>query len=334
MEKPMNRNYRAFIAKQSGDDVICEVVQRTLEDLPADDVTILVSWSSINYKDGLASLAKGGVVRDYPRVLGIDLAGIVVNSTDPRYAEGDEVLITGFNAGVGHDGGYATYARVPGDWIVKCPEALSLREAMIFGTAGFTAALAIRRLEHLGLTSTTGPVLVTGATGGVGSMAVSMLNNLGYEVHASTGKKNEHDYLKAIGANIVLDRNDVNSKGRPLDKELWAGAIDQVGGTTLSWIMSTLMYRGAVACTGLTGGFTYSATVLPLLLRGASVLGVDSVMCPANERPALWERMSGELKPNRLDDLITTEIDLDGVADALTKILAGKNRGRTIVKIG
>ena len=329
----MNSDYRAFVARKSGDDIICEVATKAPEDLPDGDVTILVAWSSVNYKDGLASIAKGGVVRNYPRVLGIDLSGTVVASTDSRYAEGDNVLVTGFDTGVGHDGGYATYARVPGDWIVKCPPTLSLRESMVFGTAGFTAALAIRQLEHVGLAPSSGPVLVTGATGGVGSMAVSMLSNLGYEVHASTGKKNEHDYLKTIGAAEIHDRIDLSTKGRPLDKEIWAGAIDQVGGEGLARIMSNLMYRGAVACTGLTGGVTYSTTVLPFLLRGVSVLGIDSVMCPSDERPTIWQRMADELKPTRLEDLIAAETDLDGVARVFTNILAGNVRGRTVVKI-
>lgn len=327
----MADTFKAYRVEKDGDDVTHGLVEQAMDQLPEGEVTIRVAFSSVNYKDGLATKAKGGVVQKYPLTIGIDMAGTVTESTDGRFKEGDEVLVTGFDTGVKHDGGYAEYARVPADWVVKRPDGLTLHETMLFGTAGFTAALAIRRLEENGVTPESGPVLVTGATGGVGSMAVSMLANLGYEVAASTGKKSEHDYLNLLGASQILSREEVSEEGRPLGKATWAGAIDQVGGTTLAWLMSTMQYRGAIACTGLTGGFGYSSTVLPLLLRGVSVLGVDSVFCPMAERPALWERMAGPLKPKHLDDLIARKLPLDELPGTLSGILRGDLRGRTVV---
>jgi len=330
----MAETYRAFVADKAGDEVTTRIVARPLGDLPAGDLTIRVAWSDVNYKDGLATQPKSGVVRQYPLVLGIDLAGTVTESRDFRFKEGDEVIVTGFDTGVAHDGGYAEYARVPADWVLKRPEGLSLREAMAFGTAGFTAALAIRRMEENGLAPGNGPVLVTGATGGVGSMAVGMLANLGYEITGSTGKADQADYLKSIGAAAVMSREEVSAEAKPLGKTMWAGAIDQVGGATLSWVMSTMAYRGILACTGLTGGPKYTSTVLPLILRGVSVLGIDSVFCPMSERPALWQRMAGELKPKHLSDSIAHEVALDDLPAVLGEILKGKVRGRTLVRIG
>lgn len=329
----MTDTYRALCVDKPGDDTVIELVEREMSALPDGDVTIRVAWSSVNYKDGLATLAKGGVVRTYPLVPGIDLAGTVVTSSDSRFAEGDEVLITGFDLGVAHDGGFAEYARVPADWVVAKPDGLSLRECMLFGTAGFTAALAVQALEAHGVTPDSGPVLVTGATGGVGSVAISMLSNLGIEVAASTGTETEHAYLKSLGASQILSREEVSAEGRPLDKSLWAGAIDQVGGSTLPWLMARMKYRGAIACTGLTGGIGYSSTVLPLLLRGVSILGIDSVMCPMAERPALWQRMASELKPRHLGDDMAVECDLDSLEAVLGTILKGATRGRTVVKL-
>jgi putative YhdH/YhfP family quinone oxidoreductase len=329
----MADSYRAFVVEKDGDQVNAHLTERPLASLPEGDVTIRVAWSSVNYKDGLATLAAGGVVRNYPLVIGIDLAGTVAESADARFKPGDAVLVTGYDTGVAHDGGYAEMARVPADWVVPLPKGLSAREAMIFGTAGFTAALAIQRLEHNGVKPDSGEVLVTGATGGVGSIAVAMLAGLGYRVAASTGKESEHDYLKALGASRILSRDEVSAEARPIGKATWAGAVDQVGGSTLAWVLSTMAYRGCVACTGLTGGPRYSTTVLPLILRGVSVLGVDSVMCPMDERLALWQRMAGDLKPAHLDDMIARETDLDGLADVLKTILKGGVRGRTVVKI-
>tara|TARA_Y100000588_G_scaffold115086_1_gene126203 strand:- start:6024 stop:7019 length:996 start_codon:yes stop_codon:yes gene_type:complete len=329
----MTGSYQALLLSKEAETVRGELKTQTLPDLDKDDVRVKISWSSVNYKDGLATLPNGGVVRDYPRVPGIDLAGQVAASNDSRFKEGETVLVTGFGTGVSHDGGYAEYATIPGDWVVKCPENMSPREAMLFGTAGFTAALALERLELEGIKPSSGPILVTGATGGVGSMAVSMLSKVGYEVHASTGKESEHSYLKTLGAKTILARKEVSTKSTPLEKGKWAGAIDQVGGMTLSWILSSLQYQGAVACTGLTGGVKYSSTVLPLLLRGVSILGVDSVMYPGNLRAKLWDRMANELRPNNIE-LIGAEITLQETLPVLKKILKGEVRGRNIVRIG
>ena len=328
----MTGTYQALLLSKEEEVVRGELKTQNLPDLDENDVRIKISWSSVNYKDGLATLPNGGVVRDYPRVPGIDLAGKVAASNDPRFKEGATVLATGFGAGVSHDGGYAEYATIPGDWLVKCPKNMSPRKAMIFGTAGFTAALALERLEHEGITPSSGPILVTGATGGVGSMAIGMLSKLGYEVHASTGKESEHNYLKTLGAKTVLAREEVSTKNAPLEKGKWAGAIDQVGGTTLSWILSSLQYQGAVACTGLTGGVKYSSTVLPLLLRSVSILGVDSVMYPGNLRAKLWDRMANEIQPDNIE-LIGAEITLQETLPVLKKILKGEVRGRQIIKI-
>ena len=330
----MAETYRALVSEREGDEVRLAVAERALADLPKGEVTIRVAWSGVNYKDGLASLPKGGVVRHWPHVPGIDLAGTVTESRDTRFREGDEVLVTGFDLGVSHDGGFAEFARVPAGWIVPRPDRLSLRACMAFGTAGFTAALAVRALEAHGVApGGGGPVLVTGASGGVGSIAVAMLARLGFEVAASTGSGDRHDYLRGLGAARILDRAEVSAETRPLGKATWAGAVDQVGGATLSWLLAHMAYRGAVACTGLTGGAGYKSTVLPFLLRGAAVLGIDSVLCPITERPALWERMAGELKPEGLEDTIARDIDLDGVPAALESILAGRISGRTVVRL-
>jgi len=330
----MAQSYRAFVVEQAGEEVKTGVVERPLDQLAEGEVTIRVAYSSVNYKDGLATLAKGGVVRRYPLVPGIDLAGTVTHSRDPRFREGDQVLVTGYDLGVAHDGGFAEFARVPVSWAVKLPRGLSPREAMAYGTAGFTAALAIRRLEDNGLKPAGGPILVTGASGGVGSLALAMLAKLGYTVAASTGKTGEHDYLKKLGANQILSRDEVSAEGRPLGQPMWAGAIDQVGGTTLAWVLSTMAYRGLVAATGLTGGAKLPTTVLPFILRGVSLLGVDSVMCPMTERIEIWQRLAGPLKPARLGDLIAHETTLEDLPKVLASILKGGVRGRTIVKIG
>ena len=328
----MTQTYQALVLLRNGETVSGELKSQDFPLLEENEIRIKVSWSRVNYKDGLATLPNGGVVNDYPRVPGIDLAGIVAASNDSRFKEGETVLVTGFGTGVSHDGGYAEYATIPGDWVVKCPGNMSPREAMIFGTAGFTAALALERLEHEGIKPSSGPILVTGATGGVGSMAVSILSKIGYEVHASTGKESEHSYLKTLGAKTILRRQDVSEKSHPLEKGKWAGAIEQVGGATLSWVLSSLQYQGAVACTGLTSGVKYSSTVLPLLLRGISILGVDSVMYPGHLRPKLWDRMANELKPDNIE-LIGTEITLKETLPILKEILKGQVRGRKIVRI-
>ena len=326
--------FRAFLIRQTDDGLSGAVTELTMDDLPAGTVTIRVRYSSVNYKDALASSPAGRVVKAYPIVPGIDLAGTVISSSDPRFKEGDEVLATGYELGTSRFGGYCEIARVPGEWVVPLPQGLSAKEAMALGTAGFTAALSIHRLEENGLRPGNGPVLVTGATGGVGSLSVSMLAGLGYETTASTGKSEEHGYLREIGAvNIVSREELVPETLRPLGKQLWAGAVDSVGGKTLAAALSGMRYGGAVAASGLTGGDAVPATVYPFILRGVSLLGIDSVYCAAETRLRIWERLATDLKPARLLARISREIPLEEVPGAMQELLNGTHLGRTIVKL-
>jgi acrylyl-CoA reductase (NADPH) len=327
-------NFKAFMVNKTDDDFSAEVKMIGLEDLPAGDVVIKVAYSSVNYKDGLASIPNGKIVRSYPFIPGIDLAGTVVRSDDNRFKEGEEVIATSYEIGVSHYGGFSEFARIPGDWIVPLPEGLSLKEAMVYGTAGFTAALSVHRLEENGLTPEKGKVLVTGATGGVGSVAIAMLAKRGYQVVASTGKEAEHDYLHEIGAAEIISREELaGEKIRPLDKQLWAAAVDPVGGKTLSSILSKLDYNGSVAVSGLTGGTDVPTTVFPFILRGINLLGIDSVYCPMETRKLLWQRMATDLKPEGLLETIQNEVELEELPGVLSSILKGENRGRTIVKM-
>ncbi|NMH68165.1 acryloyl-CoA reductase [Bacillus sp. RO3] len=329
----LSKEFKALVVNKSGEDFSVNVESLTFDDLPEGDVTIRVHYSSVNYKDGLASIPKGNIVKSYPFVPGIDLAGIVTSSSDSRYQEGDKVIVTSYELGVSHYGGYSEYARVPADWVVPLPENLTMKEAMTLGTAGFTAALSIHQLEKNGLTPEDGPVLVTGATGGVGSMAVSMLAKRNYEVVASTGKESEHDYLKKLGAKDVISRDEVTpEKIRPIGKQRWAGAVDPVGGKTLTAVLSHTQYGGSVAVSGLTGGVDVPTTVFPFILRGVNLLGIDSVYCPKDLRVTLWERMAGDLMPEGLNE-IQNEVSFHELPQALSDILAGKARGRTIVNI-
>ena len=329
----MPEAFDAFVVRKDDAGFRAGVEQLTFDDLPAGDVTVQVRYSSVNYKDGLACLPESPVVTAYPMVPGIDIAGTVAESSDPRFEVGREVVAIGRGLGTAHFGGYASYARLPADWLEPLPPGLSLREAMALGTAGFTAALAVQRLEENGLQQGDGPVLVTGATGGVGSTAVSMLSGLGYEVAASTGKVEEHEFLRELGAAQILGREDVSAPGGPIDAELWAGGIDPVGGGTLGYLLSTTRYGGSVANCGLTGGAELSTTVLPFILRGVSLLGIDSVSCPADVRAALWLRLGSDLKPKYLTEGIAHEIGLDGIPAVAGQILSGGAKGRTIVHL-
>lgn len=329
----MSKSFKALVVNKTEEDFSVNVESLSMDDLPEGDVTIQVHYSSVNYKDGLASIPKGNIVKSYPFVPGIDLAGIVTSSGDSRYKEGDKVIVTSYELGVSHYGGYSEYARVPAEWVVPLPENLTMKEAMTFGTAGFTAALSIHQLEKNGLTPEDGPVLVTGATGGVGSMAVSMLAKRNYDVIASTGKESEHEYLKKLGAKEIISREDVTpEKIRPIGKQRWAGAIDPVGGKTLAAVLSHTQYGGSVAVSGLTGGGDVPTTVFPFILRGVNLLGIDSVYCPKDLRVTLWERMATDLKPNGLHD-IQNEVAFNELPQTLSDILAGKARGRTVVNI-
>jgi acrylyl-CoA reductase (NADPH) len=296
------------------------------------DVTVALEWSTLNYKDGLAITGKAPVVRRFPMIAGIDFAGTVQQSLHPAWKVGDKVVCTGWGMGETHLGGYAEKARVKGDWLVRLPQGLRAREAMAIGTAGFTAMLAIMALENHGLSPQSGPVLVTGAAGGVGSVATAVLAKLGYHVIASTGRTGEAGYLKRLGAAEVIDRNEMTGPAKPLGKERWAGAVDSVGSTTLANVVSMTSYGGAIAACGLAGGMDLPSSVAPFILRGVCLLGIDSVMCPIEPRKAAWQRLARDLDGTKVTE-ITHEIALDQVIGLAPQILAGQVRGRVVVKI-
>ncbi|PLS17543.1 oxidoreductase [Bacillus sp. M6-12] len=329
------QQFKALVVDKTEKDFTLNLKDITLDDLPEGEVVVKVVYSSINYKDGLASIPNGNIVRSYPFVPGIDLAGVVVSSADSRFTEGDKVIATSYEIGVSHFGGYSEFARIPADWIVPLPDGITLKEAMVYGTAGFTAALSIQQLENAGLTPEKGTVLVTGATGGVGSLAVAMLAKRGYHIAASTGKESEHEFLRNIGAKEILSREEVyNGKIKALDKQLWAAAVDPVGGESLAAILSKISYGGSVAVSGLTGGTAVPTAVFPFILRAVNLLGIDSVNCPMEVRKPLWTRMATDLKPENLLEDIQKEITLEELPEALETILKGQARGRMIVKIG
>jgi acrylyl-CoA reductase (NADPH) len=296
------------------------------------DVTVRVEWSTLNYKDGLAITGKAPVVRRFPMIAGIDFAGTVEQSSHPRWKAGDKVICTGWGMGETHLGAYAEKARVKGDWLVPLPQAMAAREAMAIGTAGFTAMLAVIALEKHGLSPGSGPVVVTGAAGGVGSVATAVLSKLGYHVIASTGRASEAGYLKSLGAAEVIDRNELSGPPKPLAKERWAGGVDSVGSTTLANLLSMTGYGGAIAACGLAAGMDLPSSVAPFILRGVCLLGIDSVMCPLAPRKAAWERLASDLDRAKLAE-ITHEITVDQVIGAAPQILAGQVRGRIVVKI-
>jgi acrylyl-CoA reductase (NADPH) len=327
--------FQAFVVNKTEEDFSADFKQLSVDDLPAGEVLIKVAYSSVNYKDGLASILEGKIVRGYPFVPGIDLAGTVAESGDSRFKVGDEVIATSYALGVSHFGGYSEYARVKADWIVPLPAGLTLKEAMALGTAGFTAALAIHQLEKNGLRPQNGPVLVTGATGGVGSIGINILNSLGYTVAASTGKSSEHDYLRELGASEILSREETSAESnRPLEKERWAGSLDSVGGSTLAYLIRSTRYGGSIAAYGNTGGPNVNTTVFPFILRAINMLGIESVNCPMELRELLWQRLASDYKPGHLLDTIGHEVPFEELPQALATILKGGIRGRTIIKIG
>jgi acrylyl-CoA reductase (NADPH) len=329
------KRFRALIAERDDDDVRRELRELSADDLPEGDVTVRVAWSSVNYKDALAVSPKGRVAKSYPLVPGIDLAGEVIDAGAGDLRPGAQVLVHGHDLGVGHHGGFAEVARVPADWVVPLPDGLSARDAMALGTAGFTAGLSVVRLEEHGLSKDGGPVLVLGATGGVGSTAVSILAGRGYEVHAATGKADEADFLRSLGASEVLSREETAAEPeRPMDKTRWAGVVDPVGGAATAYALRTTRYGGAVALSGLTGGTDVHTTVFPFILRGVSLLGIDSVATPPEVRRTVWERLAGDLRPQGLEEQITREISLDDLDPFLDEVLAGQARGRTVVRVG
>lgn len=328
--------FRAYLVERNDDGS----VNRSLttlepEQLHDGEVTIKVEWSSVNYKDALATIPNGGVARVSPLVPGVDLAGTVVASTDPGISTGDPVIAHAYDLGVSHHGGFAELARVPASWVVPMPDGLTARDAMAIGTAGYTSALSIERLETRGLQPGDGPVLVTGATGGVGSTAVAMLAARGYEVVGSTGKHDEHAYLRELGAAGVLDRSEtVADSGKALERERWAAAVDCVGGATLAYVLRTLRYGAAVAASGNTGGRELHTTVFPFILRGVDLIGIDSVNTPIDRRRAVWRRLATDLRPPHLEDSIAREVALDDVGAVLDDIRDGRVRGRVVVRVG
>ena len=325
--------FRAFVSQRADDRVERGVRPFAETDLPPGEVEIRVGWSSVNYKDGLATRADGRVARIDPIIPGIDLAGVVVGSSDPAFSPGDEVLAHGYDLGVSRHGGYSEYQRVPAGWVVPLAPGLTPRDAMAIGTAGFTAAMSVVALEDRGLNPDDGPVLVTGASGGVGGTALAILADRGYEVWAVTGKPEEAGRLRSLGAAGILTREEVAVEGKPLEAERWAGAVDAVGAATLPYVLRTLKTGGAVAASGNAGGPKLETTVFPFILRGVALLGMDSVTVPIARRRALWDRLATDLRPRELGRHVT-EVDLDGLDVALDGIVAGTARGRWIVRVG
>jgi len=325
--------FRAILLEESDGTVSAQLTELDEAELPEQEVTVAVEYSTLNYKDGMVLSGLGRLVRSYPHVPGVDFAGTVEASSDPAFKPGDKVILTGWRVGEHHWGGYAEKARVKADWLVPLPEGLTTKRAMAIGTAGFTAMLAVMALEKHGVTPDKGEVLVTGAAGGVGSVAIAVLHTLGYQVAASTGRAETNDYLKGLGATTIIERDDIATpSGRPLDKERWAGCIDSVGGSTLACVLPQIAYRGSVASVGLAGGNKLETTVIPFLLRGVNLLGIDSVMSPPEERKEAWARLARDLPMEKLDTMIhdATLGDLPALAD---DILKGRVRGRIVVDV-
>jgi len=328
----MNR-FRAYRIDQRDGSIVADFCELALDDLSAGDVVIKVSHSTINYKDALAATGKGKILRNYPLVGGIDLAGTVVESASPDFEVGQPVLVNGCGLSETRDGGYAEYARVPADAVVPVPVGMTPRQAMQIGTAGYTAALAIHRMEQNGQLPEQGPVVVTGATGGVGSLAVDMLAARGYEVVAFTGKADQADYLTGIGATRVLLRGDVDYGKRPMEKAQWAGAIDNLGGDALAWLTRTVGYGGNIASIGLAAGIELNTTVMPFILRAVCLLGINSVDTPRDLRLAVWRRIGNDLKPPRLDAIAGHTVSFDELPQSFGAYIDGKVTGRTVVEI-
>jgi acrylyl-CoA reductase (NADPH) len=325
--------FKALMLEEKDGKVASSIQQVDEARLPEGDVTVAVSHSTLNYKDGLILLGQGRLVRQYPHIPGVDFAGTVLESAHKDWNPGDAVILTGWRVGEARWGGYAEKARVKGDWLVKMPSGLDARRAMAIGTAGFTAMLAVMALEEHGITPAMGPVLVTGAAGGLGSVATAILAKLGYKTVCSTGRAETHGYLKALGASEIITRESIaKPSGKPLDSEAWAGVIDSVGGSTLATVLPQVMAHGSVASCGLAGGAKLETTVIPFLLRGVNILGIDSVMCPIERRRTAWSRLAKELPTDKLDSTIQTAT-LETIASFAPEILAGKIRGRVVVEV-
>jgi NADPH2:quinone reductase len=324
------KSYRALVVHETGP----RFESRPYREAASGEILIEVHYSSLNYRDALALTRKSPIMRTLPLVGGIDAAGRVVESSDARFAAGDRVLVTGYELSQTHDGGFAEYLCLPADWAVPLPQALSPFEAMALGTAGFTAGLAVQRMLDNGQAAGLGPVAVTGATGGVGSTAIDILDGLGFEVTAITGKaESSEKYLRVLGAADVVDRHSLQVGARPLEKGLWGGAVDTVGGAVLSWLTRTTRPHGNIACCGLTGGVEVETTVMPFILRGIALLGVDSAACPMPLRQRLWSRLAGDMRPRHLDRIVAATVTLDEVPGIAETMLAGNIRGRYVVAV-
>lgn len=307
--------------------------ESTIDDLSPGEVILQAEYSSVNYKDALAATGAGKIIRNFPLVAGIDVAGRVISSADPRFITGDRVLVTGYDFGVAHDGGYSEIVRVPAEWVVAIPDGMSTFQAMAIGTAGFTVALCISRLEENGQMPGKGPFIVTGATGGVGMFAIDILASLGYEVVALTGKHSQESELMLLGATRVVDRHSIKLEGPPLEKARWGGAIDNVGGDVLAWLTRTVVPWGNIASVGLAGGSQLNTTVMPFILRGISLLGITSSNCPTELRHKLWHRLATDLAPKHLDKIVTRIAPMKDLPGIFENMLAGETTGRTVIKI-
>lgn len=324
--------FKAIVINKENDAQTVNFDDISETQLPAGDVLVDVAFSTLNYKDALAITGTAPIVRQYPLTPGIDFSGVVAESAHPDFKKGDKVVLNGWGVGEKHSGGLAERARVKGDWLVPLPQGLSMREAMVIGTAGYTAMLCVLALETNGITPDQGEIVVTGAAGGVGSVAVALLSAKGYDIAAVTGRDAEADYLKSLGAASIVSRSELEGKVRPLSKERWAGAIDVVGSTMLANVLSAMKYRGVVAACGLAGGMDLPSSVAPFILRGVTLVGIDSVMCPKQERIAAWERLAQGLDLTKLQDM-ATEVAFDQVLDVAPKLLDGQVRGRIVVPI-
>jgi len=322
--------FKALVLDQLDGKTMAEVKQLEVGDLPKQEALVAVEYSSLNYKDGMAVTGTGKIIREFPMVPGIDLAGKIIESGSDKYQPGDSVILTGWGVGERYWGGYTQQASAKADWLVPMPEGLDSRKAMIIGTAGFTAMLCVMTLEEAGVTPDQGPVLVTGAAGGVGSIAVLLLSTLGYEVSAVTGRESTHEYLKGLGASQILTREEMSAQARPLESQRWAGAVDTVGGDILARVISEMKYGGAVAACGLASSFKLNTTVMPFILRNVSLRGADSVSCPVERRTRAWERLASDL-PESAYSAISRTVGLEQVVEVSQEIMAGQVQGRVLI---
>lgn len=331
----ISETFKAFISIENPDNSFSQdIVQRLLSDLPDHDILIEVKYSSLNYKDALSAMGHKGITRNYPHTPGIDASGIVVSSRDSRFKPGDEVIVTGYDLGMNTPGGFAEYIAVPGDWVVPLPQGLNLKEAMMLGTAGFTAAYALFKMLGCGQKPADGPVVVTGATGGVGSIAVALLSKVGFEVIAATGKPNTREFLTELGASKIVSREEINdTSGKPLIRSRWAGAIDTVGGNVLSTVLKACKTHGNVAAMGNVLSVELHTTVFPFILNGINLLGVDSATCPMEIRKQIWKKLAGEWRPSQLET-IASPCNLGNLLPQLYEILSGRITGRKFIVIG